>query len=37
MTEIATHDFGDGNGPVPAHHHSDGLGWVAETSEWTLL
>lgn len=23
-------DFGDGNGPVPAHRHVNGGGWVAE-------
>lgn len=27
-----TFDFGDGNGPVPAHRHSNGGGWVAETA-----
>ena len=26
------HDFGDGRGPVPAHRHPYGGGWVAETS-----
>jgi hypothetical protein len=26
-------DFGDGNGPVPAHRHPNGLGWVADTAE----
>ena len=25
-------DFGDGNGPVPAHRHADGGGWVADTA-----
>jgi hypothetical protein len=25
-------DFQDGNGPVPAHQHSDGGGWVADTA-----
>lgn len=27
------HDFEDGGGPVPAHHHVNGGGWVAETAE----
>src|ERR1041385_247731 len=27
-----THDFGDGAGAVPAHQHSNGGGWVAETA-----
>ena len=27
-----THDFGDGNGPVPAHRHIKGGGWVADTA-----
>ena len=27
-----THDFGDGNGPVPAHRHTNGGGWVANTT-----
>ena len=27
-----THDFGDGNGPVPAHRHIKGEGWVADTA-----
>ena len=26
------HDFGDGNGPVPAHRHLNGGGWVADTA-----
>lgn len=26
------HDFLDGNGPVPAHPHSNGGGWVANTA-----
>lgn len=26
------HDFDDGNGPVPAHQHPNGGGWVAETA-----
>lgn len=25
-------DFRDGNGPVPAHKHPNGWGWVADTS-----
>ena len=28
-----THDFNDGNGAVPAHRHSNGGGWVAETAK----
>mgnify|MGYP000291848002 CR=1 FL=1 len=27
-----TFDFGDGNGPVPAHRHPNGGGWVADTA-----
>ena len=27
-----TFDFGDGNGPVPAHKHKNGGGWVANTA-----
>ena len=27
-----THDFGDGNGPVPSHIHTKGGGWVADTA-----
>ena len=27
-----THDFLDGNGPVPAHRHTNGGGWVANTT-----
>ena len=27
------HDFLDGNGPVPAHRHSYGNGWVADTAK----
>jgi len=26
------HDFDDGNGPVPAHRHPNGGGWVADTA-----
>lgn len=25
-------DFEDGNGPVPAHQHPNGGGWVADTA-----
>ena len=28
-----TYDFNDGNGPVPAHQHSNGGGWVADTAK----
>jgi UDP-3-O-[3-hydroxymyristoyl] glucosamine N-acyltransferase len=31
MTGIV-HDFEDGNGPVAAHQHSNGGGWVADTA-----
>ena len=27
-----THDFLDGNGPVPSHIHTKGGGWVADTA-----
>lgn len=27
-----THDFDDGNGPVAAHQHPNGGGWVADTA-----
>ena len=27
-----TYDFQDGNGPVPAHQHPNGGGWVADTA-----
>ena len=27
-----TFDFKDGNGPVPAHQHPNGGGWVADTA-----
>jgi carbonic anhydrase/acetyltransferase-like protein (isoleucine patch superfamily)/predicted RNA-binding Zn-ribbon protein involved in translation (DUF1610 family) len=30
---VQTFDFQDGKGPVPAHQHSDGGGWVANTAE----
>jgi hypothetical protein len=26
------YDFGDGKGPVPAHQHVNGGGWVADTA-----
>lgn len=26
------YDFKDGNGPVPAHQHPNGGGWVADTA-----
>ena len=29
---MTTFDFGDGNGPVPAHKHPNGGGWVADTA-----
>ena len=29
---MTTYDFQDGKGPVPAHKHSNGGGWVAETA-----
>lgn len=32
VIEIELHDFGDGNGPVPAHRHPNGGGWVADTA-----
>ena len=28
-----TYDFDNGNGPVPAHRHSNGEGWVADTAK----
>jgi UDP-3-O-[3-hydroxymyristoyl] glucosamine N-acyltransferase len=28
-----TFDFNDGNGPVPAHKHPNGGGWVADTAK----
>ena len=27
-----TFDFKNGNGPVPAHRHSNGGGWIADTA-----
>ena len=32
MTKEQTHDFRDGKGPVPAHRHTKGGGWVADTA-----
>ena len=32
MTKAQTHDFRDGNGPVPSHIHIKGGGWVADTA-----
>ncbi len=29
---VTTFDFGDGKGPVPAHKHPNGGGWVADTA-----
>ena len=29
---MTTYDFNDGNGPVPAHQHPNGGGWVADTA-----
>lgn len=29
----ATFDFKDGHGPVPAHNHPNGGGWVADTAD----
>jgi len=29
---MTTFDFGDNNGPVPAHKHPNGGGWVADTA-----
>jgi hypothetical protein len=31
-TDMTTHEFDDGNGPVPAHQHPKGGGWVADTA-----
>lgn len=31
-TTATTFDFQDGNGPVPAHRHLNGGGWVANTA-----
>lgn len=30
---MVTFDFNDGNGPVPAHQHPNGGGWVADTAK----
>jgi len=32
MTNETEYDFRDGNGPVAAHRHSNGGGWVADTA-----
>ena len=32
MATAMLFDFNDGNGPVPAHRHSNGGGWVADTA-----
>lgn len=32
MPDPDIHDFGDGNGPVKAHRHPHGGGWVADTA-----
>ena len=29
---MTNHDFNDGKGPAPAHKHSNGGGWVADTA-----
>ena len=29
---MTTFDFQDGNGPVPAHQHKNGGGWVADSA-----
>ncbi|MBI2071133.1 MAG: hypothetical protein HYT79_11095 [Elusimicrobia bacterium] len=34
--EITTFDFGDGQGPIPAHRHPNGDGWVADTASVAL-
>jgi len=31
-TTPSTYDFGDAKGPVPAHKHPNGGGWVADTA-----
>ena len=33
MTNETKYDFCDGNGPVAAHQHSNGGGWVADTAK----
>lgn len=30
---METYDFGDGKGPVPAHRHVNGNGWIANTAK----
>ncbi len=32
MDKYSLHDFDDGRGPVPAHQHSNGGGWVENTA-----
>ena len=32
MSDPILHDFQDGRGPVPAHPHSNGGGWIADTA-----
>jgi hypothetical protein len=32
---MTTFDFNDGKGPVPAHQHPNGGGWVADTAKVT--
>ncbi len=29
---MTTYDFDDGSGPVPAHRHTNGQGWIADTA-----
>ena len=33
VTDMTTFDFNDGNGPVAAHQHPNGGGWVADTAK----
>ena len=33
VTDMTTFDFDDGNGPVAAHQHPNGGGWVADTAK----
>jgi hypothetical protein len=35
VTDMTTFDFDDGNGPVAAHQHPNGGGWVADTAKVT--
>ena len=32
VIDMTTFDFGDGKGPVAAHQHANGGGWVADTA-----